>query len=87
MPTLATAPQVIEGTWEEVSRQGARLNGHRVRVEILPDAEPANHPNAPLIALLKLWEEEDARMSPEDLQKANATYDEIEKNSIPRVKI
>lgn len=37
MPAGATAPQIIEGTWEEISRQGAKLNGHRVRVEILPD--------------------------------------------------
>jgi hypothetical protein len=34
-----TAPETIEGTWEEISRQADRLNGHRLRVTILPDSE------------------------------------------------
>jgi hypothetical protein len=39
MPVVAPAPEIIEGTWEEVSRQSARLSGHRVRVVILPETE------------------------------------------------
>lgn len=29
-------PEVLEGTWEEVSRHGAELAGKRVRVTVLP---------------------------------------------------
>ncbi len=39
MPAAAPAPEIIEGTWEEVSRQSARLSGHRVRVVILTETE------------------------------------------------
>jgi hypothetical protein len=33
--------RIIEGTWEDVSRMGQELAGHRVRVIVLdPDASP-----------------------------------------------
>lgn len=87
MSSIATAPEVIEGTWEEISLLAAKLRGHRVRLEILPDEESAPNPNAPLLDLLKQWEEEDAQLSPEELEKVEAVYDAIEKNGIPRVRI
>ena len=34
-----TAREIVEGTWEEISRQATRFNGHRLRVAILPDGE------------------------------------------------
>lgn len=34
---------IIEGTWEEISRQSHKFNGHRLRVVILPD-EPSSSP-------------------------------------------
>jgi hypothetical protein len=38
MPAVAIAESdTIEGTWEEVVSQGAKLSGHRVRVVILPE--------------------------------------------------
>jgi hypothetical protein len=82
-----SATQIIEGTWEEVSQQGEKFSGHRVRVMILPDEEPAAHPNAPLLALIAQWEKEDAEMSSEEAEKINALYDKIEKNGIPRLQI
>src|SRR5437868_10777545 len=33
--------QVLEGTWEEVSRHGPQLAGKRVRLTVLPDEEQA----------------------------------------------
>ena len=32
--------QVLEGTWEEVSRHGAELTGKRVRLTVLPEQAP-----------------------------------------------
>lgn len=41
--------QVLEGTWEEVSRHGPELTGKRVRLTILPDqartARADTHPH------------------------------------------
>ena len=34
-----TSPEIIEGTWEEISKQAPKFNGHRLRVIMLPDAE------------------------------------------------
>ena len=48
---------------------------------------PAAHVNAATIALMKQWEEEDAKLSPEELEKASRMYDEIEKNGIPKTSI
>ena len=42
------APQVLEGTWEEIVRHGEQLSGKRVRLTVLPDHEPASLPAAPL---------------------------------------
>jgi len=39
MPSTANM-DVIEGTWEEISRHASEFNGHRLRVVILPD-EPS----------------------------------------------
>ncbi len=39
MPAVQTPPVIIEGTWDEVSRQVDKFAGHRLRVEILPDAD------------------------------------------------
>ncbi len=33
---------IIEGTWEEVSRQSDKFYGHRLRVVILPDEPPSS---------------------------------------------
>ncbi|MGC4044249.1 MAG: hypothetical protein QM758_10660 [Armatimonas sp.] len=87
MPPATTAPEVIEGTWEEISLLAAKLRGHRVRLEILPNTESAPNPNAPLLDLLQQWEEEDAQLSTEERLKTDAIYDAIEKNGIPRVRI
>ncbi|WP_148595904.1 hypothetical protein [Aquisphaera giovannonii] len=38
--------KVIEGTWEEVTRNGRDLAGHRVRVTVLDDAEEPGVPDA-----------------------------------------
>jgi molecular chaperone DnaK (HSP70) len=70
MPATAIAQEIIEGTWEEVSRQGAKLNGHRVRVIVLPEDsmdEEQRRINAPSIALLQSW-----------LSNAPTTQEEIE---------
>ncbi|MCC2669876.1 MAG: hypothetical protein K0Q72_2347 [Armatimonadetes bacterium] len=33
------AHQVLEGTWEEISRQSQRFAGHRVRITILSEGQ------------------------------------------------
>ena len=38
----ATETQIIEGTWEEIYQQAPKFNGHRLRVIILPNAEPSS---------------------------------------------
>jgi len=38
---MSATPEVVEGTWEEISLQSAKFNGHRLRVTILPDEEQA----------------------------------------------
>ncbi len=30
-------PQILEGTWEEITQHAAELSGHRVRVTVLDD--------------------------------------------------
>ena len=41
MAAIST-PEIIEGTWEEISKQAPKFDGHRLRVVILPDAEQAS---------------------------------------------
>jgi hypothetical protein len=48
--------QVIEGTWEEISRHAAELSGKRVRVTVLEEAEPLSPNEAMLEALRKVGE-------------------------------
>ena len=38
--TEITESEVIEGTWEEIARQAPKFDGHRLRVVILPAADP-----------------------------------------------
>jgi hypothetical protein len=40
------APQILEGTWEEIELQAERLRGKRVRVTVVDDAA-SFVPNAP----------------------------------------
>lgn len=39
MNAAAAAPEVIEGTWEEIVREAHRFKGRRLRVAILPNGE------------------------------------------------
>jgi hypothetical protein len=87
MTTIVAIPQVIEGTWEEISKQSEKFSGHRVRVTLLPDEELPIHPNAPLLALFAQWEKEDAAMSDEEIERVDAVFDAIEKNGIPRIQL
>ena len=51
---------------------------------------PQNPPepiNAATIALIKQWEEEDAKMTPEEREKDRQIFAEIEKNGIPRLSV
>jgi hypothetical protein len=41
------APELLEGTWEEITQNDASLRGKRVRVTILPDTEPATQEKEP----------------------------------------
>ena len=66
---------VIEPPASEEAQETAHVNQGAGRV------------NAATIALIKQWEEEDAKLSPEELKKANRIYEEIEKNGIPRISI
>lgn len=34
---MNAAPEIIEGTWDEIARQASRFQGRRLRVAILPD--------------------------------------------------
>ncbi len=43
--------QILEGTWEEIARQGERLAGKRVRLEVLESGrEEAQEPGLPFYA-------------------------------------
>ena len=51
---------------------------------------PKNSPepvNAATIALIQQWEEEDAKMTPEEREKDRQIFAEIEKNDIPRLNV
>jgi hypothetical protein len=89
MSLVVDTPQIIEGTWEEVTTQrGKTLTGHRVRVTVLPDeADMSKHPDAATLALFDQWDKEDAELTPEELEKDRLIYAEIEKNGIPRTRI
>src|SRR5207249_3838755 len=39
--TIRSTSQVLEGTWEEIARQGERLAGRRVRLEVLESGQEA----------------------------------------------
>jgi hypothetical protein len=53
----------------------------------LPEIKNPVSINAATIALMKQWEEEDAKLSQEEREKVNRMYDEIERNGIPRISI
>jgi hypothetical protein len=55
MTTSTATAQTIEGTWEEVSQQSEKFSGHRVRITVLPNEEPQDNPNAPLIGIFAQW--------------------------------
>ncbi len=41
---MPTAPETIEGTWDEIVSQADKFDGHRLRVTILPAEEPSPAP-------------------------------------------
>ena len=36
---VVAKPEIVEGTWDEISAQASRFQGRRLRVLILPDAD------------------------------------------------
>jgi hypothetical protein len=42
LTNMQTQMEIIEGSWEEISRQADKFSGHRLRVVILPDADQAS---------------------------------------------
>lgn len=78
---MSAAPEVIEGAWEEVSRQSAKLNGHRVRVTILPDEEQQSLGTENAAAITYLQERlKEALTDPEVIRQAEADLEELHRN-------
>lgn len=50
------APQILEGTWEEVARNAGSLVGRRVRVTVIDD-EILRTPNKKLLDVIRQVEE------------------------------
>ena len=46
------ATQVLEGTWEEITKHAKRLVGRRVRLTIMDDA-PVTEPNEKALAVIQ----------------------------------
>ena len=46
------ATQVLEGTWEEITKHAKRLVGRRVRLTII-DNDPVNKPNEKALAVIQ----------------------------------
>jgi hypothetical protein len=72
-------PKEIEEAERDLKEFQNRLN--------LNEEDLSKHPDAVTLALFKQWEEEDAKCTPEELEKDRQVYDEIEKNGIPRTSI
>jgi metal-responsive CopG/Arc/MetJ family transcriptional regulator len=53
----------------------------------LPKKGTTTHINAATLALIKQWEEEDANMTLEEIQKNHDIYSDIEKFGIPKTRI
>jgi hypothetical protein len=80
MSLVIDTPQIIEGTWEEVTTQrGNVLSGHRVRVTVLPDEEKPEEKNAASIALLRSWLD-DAPKTLEEKEEAERGFAEFKRN-------
>jgi hypothetical protein len=78
---MSAAPEVIEGAWEEVSRQSGKLNGHRVRVTILPDEEQQLRDTENAAAITYLQERlKKALTDPEEIRQAEAELEELHRN-------
>ena len=57
---MVAAPEVLEGTWDEIAQQADRLAGRRLRVVVLPDKEPqVSEPPNPTLLLLDQLDTED----------------------------
>lgn len=77
---MKVTPEIIEGTWEEISLQADKLNGHRLRVTILPDEEqPVDAKNAAAIAYLQ-ERLKNAPTDPELIRQAEAELEELHQN-------
>ena len=83
---MSAAPEVVEGTWEEISLQSARFNGHRLRVTILPDEEPAaaSVPFAPTgryaARMRAALAEQTEPATPEEIAQAEREMEELIEN-------
>jgi hypothetical protein len=78
------AVRVLEGTWEEIAEHAAELSGRRVRVTVLSDLSDdrisLDPKNEAAIALLRSWSEEDAQATPEQRERAEREWAELEAN-------
>lgn len=55
--------QILEGTWEEISRQSSRFAGRKVRVTILEDDSPSKPtPNYGMLEALRKVRERNKNM-------------------------
>ena len=82
---LATAPETIEGTWEEISRQADKLSGHRLRVTILPGAAQAQETaalDAENVAAIAYLQEplQNVPTDPDRVRQAEAELEELHQN-------
>ena len=41
---MSAAPKILEGTWEEISKHAHELAGHHLRVIIVDQPSPYDHP-------------------------------------------
>ncbi len=57
----AMATNILEGTWEEITRHAAELRGHQLRVMILDD-EIAAKPNQKALEAMRRIEERQKEM-------------------------
>lgn len=87
---MSATPEVVEGTWEEISLQSAKFNGHRPRVTILPDEEPEKSdydgtlrtlpPTGRGAARLRARLAAKATDDPEEIRKAQEELDEMKRS-------
>src|SRR5258708_8313791 len=70
---------IIEGTWDEIKAHEAKIRGHKLRLEIDPEAEASEQPDGlkEFQDLVRTWRRDTAMLSSSERKAVHPAYQSI----------